>query len=52
MPKAMERALKREAKKKGLTGRAAAHYVYGAMVNRGWRPELKHTGRWIRHKKK
>lgn len=38
MPKAMEKALKKEAKKKGFTGERADRYVYGAMENRGWRP--------------
>lgn len=33
MPKAMHRALKKSAKKKGKTGRDADRYVYGAMEN-------------------
>jgi len=36
MPKAMEDALKREAKKKGLTGKRADAYVYGTMRKAGW----------------
>lgn len=34
MPKAMHRALKKAAKKKGKTGEEADRYVYGAMANR------------------
>ena len=39
MPKAEEKALKKEAKKKGLTGDRANAYVYGTMRNEGWRPK-------------
>lgn len=38
MPKEMERRLKREAKKKGLSKKRAAAYVYGTMMKTGWRP--------------
>ena len=38
MPKAMEKALKKEAKKKGLTGKHADAYVYGTMRKTGWVP--------------
>jgi len=38
MPKKMEAALKREAKKKGLTGKRAGAYVYGALRKTGWAP--------------
>jgi len=38
MPKAMEQALKRQAKKKGLKGKRAAAYVYGTMRKTGWTP--------------
>jgi len=37
----MERKLKAEAKKKGLTGEAADRYVYGTMVKAGWKPKKK-----------
>ncbi len=37
MPKALERKLKRQAKKKGLTGKRADAYVYGTMTKLGWR---------------
>ena len=39
MPKKMEQALKREAKKKGLKGERADAYVYGTMRKAGWKPE-------------
>lgn len=39
MPKAMERKLKVEAKKKGLTGKRAGAYVYGTMKKTGWTPK-------------
>ena len=32
MPKKMHQALKKQAKKKGLTGEAYKRYVYGTMV--------------------
>lgn len=41
MPKKMERALKKEAVKRGFKGADADRYVYGAMRNRGWTPSKK-----------
>jgi hypothetical protein len=41
MPKAMEKALKRTAKKKGLKGKRAAVYIYGTMRKAGWKPKKK-----------
>ena len=38
MPKKMERELKAQAKKKGLTGERADAYVYGTMRKTGWKP--------------
>lgn len=38
MPAAMERALKRQARRKGLKGKRAAAYVYGTMRKTGWVP--------------
>ena len=35
MPRFLEDILKREASKKGFSGRRAARYVYGAMNNMG-----------------
>lgn len=41
MPKAMERALKKEAKKKfgSTTSEKARKYIYGTMRKSGWRPK-------------
>lgn len=39
MPKKMERALKAEARKKGLKGARASAYVYGTMRKAGWKPK-------------
>ena len=38
MPKKMEEQLKREARKKGLKGKAFDRYVYGTMRKTGWKP--------------
>lgn len=38
MPKAMEVALKAEAKKKGFGKKRTNTYVYGAMRKAGWKP--------------
>lgn len=43
MPKAMERALKKEAKKKGLTGDRANAFIYGIMRKTGWKPKGERT---------
>lgn len=40
MPKALEDKLKREAKKKGFTGKRKDAYVYGTMRKTGWKPNL------------
>jgi len=39
MPKKLHEALKRQARKKGLKGKRADRYVYGAMRKRGWKPK-------------
>lgn len=39
MPKKMEQELKKEAKKKGLKGKKADAYIYGAMRKAGWKPK-------------
>mgnify|MGYP001586368442 CR=1 FL=1 len=41
MPKALERKLKAEAKKKGFTGKRANAYVYGTLRKTGWTPKRK-----------
>ncbi len=38
MPKALERKLKAEAKKKGFKGERADRYVYGTLRKTGWKP--------------
>jgi hypothetical protein len=39
MPKKMEEALKKEAKKKGLGKERTGAYVYGTMRKEGWKPK-------------
>lgn len=41
MPKALERKLKAEAKKKGLGKKRTGAYVYGTLRKTGWRPKKK-----------
>jgi len=42
MPKKMEKALKKAAKKKGLGKKATGAYVYGTMQKKtGWKPKKK-----------
>lgn len=42
MPKKVEAKLAREAKKKGLTGKRKAAYVFGTMRKKlGWKPKKK-----------
>lgn len=38
MPEEMERELKRQARKKGFTGKRADKYVYGTLRKTGWVP--------------
>lgn len=45
MPDKMERKLKAEAKKKGLTGARAYAYVYGTMRKTGWKPSKEAKGK-------
>jgi hypothetical protein len=41
MPKKLEKLLRKQANKKGLSGKDLARYVYGAMRNQGWKPGVK-----------
>lgn len=41
MPKALEKKLKAEARKKGFTGERADRYVYGTLRKTGWTPKRK-----------
>ena len=47
MPKALERKLKSEAKKKGFKGKRAAAYVYGTLRKTGWTPSTQKKGRMV-----
>ena len=38
MPKKLEEKLRRQAAKKGLTGKRKAAYIYGALRATGWKP--------------
>jgi len=38
MPKKLEKELKKEAKKKGLSKEKADAYIYGTMRKTGWKP--------------
>lgn len=39
MPKKLEAALKKMAKKKGLKGKRANAFVYGTLRKTGWKPK-------------
>jgi hypothetical protein len=39
MPEKVEKELRAEAKKKGLKGKRADRYVYGALRKTGWKPK-------------
>jgi len=39
MPKKLERQLKRQAKKKGLSKKRTGAYVYGTLRKTGWKPK-------------
>ena len=41
MPKWLERKLRIEGRKKGLSGKALDRYVYGTMRKLGWKPKRK-----------
>ncbi len=41
MPKALEKKLKAQAKKKGYKGKRADAYVYGTLRKTGWKPKKK-----------
>jgi len=45
MPKAMERKLKAEAKKKGMKGKRADAFIYGTMRKTGWVPSTQKKNR-------
>lgn len=39
MPKAEERKLRQQARKKGLTGKRMDAYVFGTLRKMGWKPK-------------
>lgn len=39
MPKKLEEELKKEAKKKGLSGERRDAFIYGTMRKTGWKPD-------------
>jgi len=41
MPKKLERKLKKECKKKGLSKERCGAYVYGTLRKTGWKPKRK-----------
>ena len=41
MPKAMEKSLKSQTRKKGLSKKKTNAYVYGTMRKAGWKPRKK-----------
>lgn len=41
MPKRLEQALKRQAKRKGLGKKRTGAYVYGTLRKTGWKPSRK-----------
>jgi len=41
MPKKLEKELKRQAIKKGLSGKRVDAYIYGTLRKTGWRPKKK-----------
>jgi len=43
MPKALERKLKVQARKKGFTGERFRRYVYGGLRKTGWTPSTQGT---------
>jgi len=38
MPKALEKQLRKQARKKGLTGVKRDAYIYGTLRRTGWKP--------------
>lgn len=52
MPEAMERALRTQARRRGLTGRRADAYVYGTLRKTGWTPSRPKKKRKAKKKRK
>ena len=41
MPKSMEKNLKSQARKKGMSKERTGAYIYGALRKTGWKPQTK-----------
>jgi hypothetical protein len=41
MPKAIEKKLKKEAKKKGMSKKGMGAYIFGTIRKLGWKPKKK-----------
>ena len=39
MPKALEKKLKKQARRSGLKGKRANAYIYGTLRKTGWKPK-------------
>lgn len=50
MPASLERKLRNQGKKKGLTGKRLDAYIWGTLRKTGWKPTRKRTHK--RNKKK
>lgn len=48
MPEKLEKDLKRQAKKKGLSGDRADAYVYGTLRKTGWKPKRENKSAYLR----
>lgn len=45
MPKALEKKLKAQAKKRGYKGKRAGAYIYGTLRKTGWKPSTQKKGK-------
>lgn len=52
MPKALERKLKAQARKKGFSKKRADAYVYGTLRKTGWTPSTQKKGKKNARKRK
>ena len=49
MPKALERKLKAQARKKGFSGERLNAYVYGTLRKTGWKPSREKKSKSLAH---
>lgn len=52
MPVKLEKALRKQAKKKGFTGKRLNRYVYGTLRKTGWKPTKRKKTKKRKTKKK